>query len=365
MLDQQIPLQSLNRTVFDYDVIWYGSDEFYAPPMNHPCREHRLLALHYTPQVLAQPYYYLVSDAVLYNKEAVDPARPDRVLLEIFPDVTRATEGEAWHFGAQTRKKAVSKTVKLKASFSKGYLFSDIKWYNYYHFIVDSCLRFVELRDVGALTPDMALFFHSVPNRWQSEYLDLLEVSAERTAITPQSYRHPWKVDQLLIGSPRRERFVCSRRAIELFRAKMFERVGISTGRRDRDIYISRRSAEVRRVVNEDDVRAVVERCGYEVVELEALSVADQIRLFAGARRIVAPHGAGLTNIIYAEQPRVLELLPADTWMLGFFVSLTNVMGGQHVPLVSRLPQGTVALGPTDNYLGDFVVDVDALKRLI
>jgi hypothetical protein len=51
--------------------------------------------------------------------------------------------------------------------------------------------------------------------------------------------------------------------------------------------------------------------------------------------------------------------------MLGFFVSLTNVMGGQHVPLVSRLPQGTVALGPTDNYLGDFVVDVDALKRLI
>jgi capsular polysaccharide biosynthesis protein len=172
-------------------------------------------------------------------------------------------------------------------------------------------------------------------------------------------------VNKLLVGAPRRERFVCSRSAIELFRMRMFRQLGVEGGRGDRKIYISRRSATHRRIVNEDEVRALAGRHGFEVVELEDLPVTEQIRMFASARTILAPHGAGLTNIIYSERPRVLELLPADTWMLGFFVSLTNVMGGQHVPLVSRLPQGTPTVKPTDNYLGDFVVDLDALKCLI
>ncbi len=46
---------------------------------------------------------------------------------------------------------------------------------------------------------------------------------------------------------------------------------------------------------------------------LEGLSLAEQIRLFAGAGTVVAPHGAGLANLAYMPAGgRVVEFLPAN-----------------------------------------------------
>lgn len=48
---------------------------------------------------------------------------------------------------------------------------------------------------------------------------------------------------------------------------------------------------------------------GFERVQLERLTMADQIRLFAGATHVVAAHGAGLSNIVFGgPHLRVLEL---------------------------------------------------------
>ena len=50
-------------------------------------------------------------------------------------------------------------------------------------------------------------------------------------------------------------------------------------------------------------------RHGFEKVRLEALDMAGQIRLFAGATHVVAAHGAGLSNIVFGSpRLRVLEL---------------------------------------------------------
>jgi len=39
------------------------------------------------------------------------------------------------------------------------------------------------------------------------------------------------------------------------------------------------------------------------------MSFSDQVRLFSQAEIVVAPHGAGLTNILFAENLIVIELL--------------------------------------------------------
>ncbi len=89
-----------------------------------------------------------------------------------------------------------------------------------------------------------------------------------------------------------------------------------------RRIYVSRRDANARRVLNEDAVLAVLQRHGFELVVPGALSVAEQIRAFAGAEVVVAPHGAGNSNIAFCPPGAVfLELLPASNacalyWML-------------------------------------------------
>lgn len=90
-----------------------------------------------------------------------------------------------------------------------------------------------------------------------------------------------------------------------------------------RRIYVSRRDAQARRVSNEDAVMERLARHGFELVVPGKLSPADQIRVFAGAEIVIAPHGAGNTNVAFCPPGAIfLELLPdrdpsALYWMVG------------------------------------------------
>jgi hypothetical protein len=66
-----------------------------------------------------------------------------------------------------------------------------------------------------------------------------------------------------------------------------------------RRIYISRRKASSRGVGNDAEVTALLETYGFVEVRLEEHSLAGQIALFRQAEAIVAPHGAGLTNLVF------------------------------------------------------------------
>ncbi len=62
-------------------------------------------------------------------------------------------------------------------------------------------------------------------------------------------------------------------------------------------IYLDRRGAPSRRLLNETEIISALRRSGFVPIAAERLSLPDQARLFRGAEAIVAPHGAGLTNI--------------------------------------------------------------------
>ena len=75
-----------------------------------------------------------------------------------------------------------------------------------------------------------------------------------------------------------------------------------------KNIYISRKDSGNRVMLNEDSVESFFKTKGYHVISLSGLSVDDQILIFNGAEKIVAPHGAGLSNIIFCKKgTKVLE----------------------------------------------------------
>lgn len=83
-----------------------------------------------------------------------------------------------------------------------------------------------------------------------------------------------------------------------------------SGGRR---LYLSRRDAANGRLpVNEAEAAEALAARGFEVVACADLSLAEQIALFRDAAIVVAPHGAALTNLAWAEDgadgPVVVEL---------------------------------------------------------
>jgi capsular polysaccharide biosynthesis protein len=88
-----------------------------------------------------------------------------------------------------------------------------------------------------------------------------------------------------------------------------------------RKLYVSRADAAGRRVLNEDAVMRVLAPLGYHSVTLSGRSVAEQAALFAGASRVVGPHGAGLTNIVFAPPgARLLEILPRSYGTPAFYL---------------------------------------------
>jgi len=68
-----------------------------------------------------------------------------------------------------------------------------------------------------------------------------------------------------------------------------------------RRIYITRANATNRRVLNEDEVVAVLKQYNFDVVAFEGLSIDEQMQLANSASIMVAIHGAGLANAIFMQ----------------------------------------------------------------
>jgi hypothetical protein len=78
---------------------------------------------------------------------------------------------------------------------------------------------------------------------------------------------------------------------------------------KNRLIYINRRNAKIRRILNEDALEHELEKRGFESVAMEKISFADQLRLWAEAKLVVSPHGAGLSNMIFSDAPKIVEIM--------------------------------------------------------
>jgi hypothetical protein len=95
--------------------------------------------------------------------------------------------------------------------------------------------------------------------------------------------------------------------AIEFLRKQFLASLPLPGSKRR--IYVSRSKASGRRITNEEEILPILASRGFVRVELEEISLSAQIALFAGAEAVVAPHGAGLTNLIWcAPQTKILEV---------------------------------------------------------
>lgn len=97
-----------------------------------------------------------------------------------------------------------------------------------------------------------------------------------------------------------------------------------------------RRVGKFRPIGNEPELLDFFRKRGWSIVDTEQLTQAQQIRLFAGADMICAPHGAGLTNLLWCRPGcQVLELC-ASTFLNGVFEGLAQAVGVNHRYLIFK-----------------------------
>lgn len=66
-----------------------------------------------------------------------------------------------------------------------------------------------------------------------------------------------------------------------------------------RRVFISRTGATRRRLLNEDEIWPHLKKAGFERVRMESLDFEAQVKLMRDTAVLVAPHGAGLTNMLF------------------------------------------------------------------
>lgn len=128
-----------------------------------------------------------------------------------------------------------------------------------------------------------------------------------------------------------------------------------------RRLYVSRNDAPGRLVENEAAVLRDLAPLGFVAVRLSAHSMAAQARLFHEAEVIVAPHGAGLSNLVFCKPgTHVVEILP-PRWMAPCFMALATAAGCDYRHVVAETIDSAVPRPQLDNIR----IPVDTLMRTL
>ena len=233
---------------------------------------------------------------------------------------------------------------------------------NYTHWFQDYLARLEGLEHYVAATdrrPDVLI--PSNANQWM--------LDAIRAMGYPPDRWIEWKggrlnVDRFVVASVRREareravnrRLLYSPTEFEWIRDRVLANVEPErTCPHAPRIYISRAGATVRRVENETETMDLLTEWDFVRYAPEDLSFAEQVTLFSQAEAIVAPHGAGLMNQIWADEATVIEIFGPKHGVTdpAMWYYLADLLGHDYGCL-----QGET-VGP------DVRVDIDALESLL
>lgn len=78
--------------------------------------------------------------------------------------------------------------------------------------------------------------------------------------------------------------------------------------------YISRAKARQRQLQNEAEILPILERYGIDVVHFETLAIRQQIEMVQHLEWFIAPHGAGLANMLFLpKHAKVCEIRPTES----------------------------------------------------
>lgn len=259
-----------------------------------------------------------ISDAIL----SADISRPgltefyvENSAGELLESVSNGTRP----FKVEPTEKLQGTVVLLDDRFSEA---------NVCHFMLDKLSR-ISLYE-RSQQESFRIFLFRMTDYYQSV---LRRIGRDGLAFAPSSPRFSVLIEKLVISTNVSKAFrhpahYCSPWAIDFLRKEFGVANREPKGRRK--IFISRRDARVRRMVDEEALGPVLKEYGFESHELSRLTFDEQTALFSDASHIVGLHGAGLTNAVFAPTGvKVLEILPA-LCATGAYWMLTNAIGGEY-----------------------------------
>lgn len=244
------------------------------------------------PQITNSSVLFLPNGRVLNLGDIVTP---DNFLLR---DFTLEPNRQSQLLKEQLKGKRVPK-VKGKVAV----LTVDLT--GYYHWMMDLIPRFGLLREAGIRVEDIDKFLvNDYVSKFQVETFEYLGIPAKK--IITSQWNPDFVADMLVVPSVLR---ISNMNWRVNYIRNAFLPLAKLTNDLPKRIYISRGQVTHRRLINEAEVFSLLQDFGFTKIVMEDYNFQEQISLMANADVIVAPHGAGLTNIAFCKpNSKIIEI---------------------------------------------------------
>lgn len=223
----------------------------------------------------------------------------------------------------------------LSARFSKAESFNG-DWYvvsspfycNYYHWVMDCLPMLYHYESLAEIGFRAELMLPSYLSEVHIQYLEKLGYSKTNYSLFAGKHL---RVSRLIL--PTWHKFAeglgpPSLRSMQWLRQRLLPQVKDILGE-GRYIFVSRQDSSKTRIDNEAEILVMLEGLGFHTVCLARLPLEKQIAIFRDAEVIVATHGAGLTNLLFSNNPTVIEIFEYDKYY-PYFKYILDVIGGCH-----------------------------------
>lgn len=200
----------------------------------------------------------------------------------------------------------------------------------YAHWFIDALSR-LDILERSGWKNDVDYFI--VPNNaysFQKETLDLLGIPPEKV-INGLDHIH-LQPDELIITShPRTTTCYMSPWIVEFIRKTFGDCDRLLPADDTLEyhplIYISRRDAVIRQVINEKELEAMLHAHGFRSYEMADLTLPQKVKLMKQAKVIVTPTGSGITNLVWCNPGTHLIELMTPSFITPFFFELLRDTG--------------------------------------
>lgn len=229
----------------------------------------------------------------------------------------------------------------------------------YYHWLLQILPRFELLKRSGLQYDYIYLF--PLTEKYQFESLTLLGI--DLTKVIYGYDNQQIVADKILVPSISINNGAKMQSWVAGFlKEKILKK---ETGKiKKRKIFISRKKAKVRRIINEDEVINFLAGYGFEPVCLEDFNLQEQAEIMNSADMVIAPHGSGITNVVFCNKgSTIVEIFNFE----GFtqpFNKICKRLGLKHYSCFTNdinIPEEQKKLGLNC----DIYVDINELKKLL
>jgi capsular polysaccharide biosynthesis protein len=224
---------------------------------------------------------------------------------------------------------------------------------NYFHWMIDSFQKIYLLEKING--PNELLFpdsLYSIPFiksslKYIRSKVHVFEskINLKVTSLTSISYPAP-------IGN-------FNPLTILEYRQWLLDNIPVDNNLGQRNIYISRSKATIRKVLNENDVVLLLEKYNFKTICLEDYTWEEQASIFKKAKNIIGIHGAGLTNCIFSTNAKVLEFRKTNDDKNNCYFSLCNVLNHKYYYQLDNYE-----LHSREKY-NDLLIDLEQLEKII